>query len=88
MIETYKILTGKEGVDKGTFLFKPQYRTSGRGHDLMLYKEKCRLDVRKFFFSHRVVDEWNKLPLDVIGSETLDQFKARIDRHFLEKGKL
>ena len=54
----------------------------------MLYKEKCRLDVRKFFFSHRVVDEWNKLPLDVIASETLDQFKARIDRHFLEKSKL
>ena len=87
MIETYKILTGKEGLDKDIF-FKPPHRTLGRGHDLKLYKNKCRLDVRKFFFSHRVVDEWNKLPVDVVESETLDQFKARIDRHFLERGKL
>ena len=32
------------------------------GHDLKLYWRLCRPDVRKFFFSRRVVDNWNSLP--------------------------
>ena len=87
MIETYKILTGKEGLDSENF-FRQPYRTSGRGHNLRLYKGKCRLDLRKFFFSNRVVDEWNRLPQDVVTSENVDQFKARIDKYFLDEGRL
>ena len=27
-----------------------------------LVKEQCRLDVRKYFFSQKVINEWHKLP--------------------------
>ena len=87
MIETYKIMTGQEGVDKENF-FRHPFRTSGRGHNLKLYKGKCKLDIRKFFFSNRVVDEWNKLPQDVVASKNVNEFKARIDKHFLDEGRL
>ena len=87
MIETYKIVTGKEGLDKDTFFQQP-YRSSERGHSLKLYKGRCRLDVRKFFFSNRVVDEWNSLPENVVTSMSVDQFKERIDKHYLDKGRL
>jgi len=86
MIETYKILTGKEKLDKDLF-FKQPYRSSRRGHELKIYKGKCRLDLRKFSFSNRVVNEWNKLPKCVVGSKTVNQFKAGIDEYFRDIGK-
>src|SRR6218665_4191611 len=33
-----------------------------KGHSLKLYHKSMRLDVRKFFFSQRIVDNWNSLP--------------------------
>ena len=35
-----------------------------RGHKAALVKEQCRLDMRKYSFSQRVINEWNKLPND------------------------
>ena len=32
-----------------------------RGHSLKLLKPRCRLDIRKFLFVHRVIDIWNSL---------------------------
>ena len=31
-----------------------------------LVKEQCRLDMRKYSFSQRVINEWNKLPNDCV----------------------
>lgn len=36
-----------------------------RGHSKKLYKKNCRTNVRKYSFSQRIVDEWNKLPKKV-----------------------
>ena len=33
--------------------------------------EKCRLDMRKFFFSERVVDRWNSLDQNTIASNQI-----------------
>ncbi len=33
-----------------------------RGHTLKLEKPRARLDIRKHFFSNRVIDAWNALP--------------------------
>ena len=33
----------------------------------------------------RIVDDWNRLPSAVVGAETLNQFKARLDRHWFEE---
>ena len=49
-----------------------------------LAKEQCRLDIRKFSFSQRTVNEWNRLPADCVGASTcsVNMFKNKINIHF------
>jgi hypothetical protein len=60
MIETYKILNNIDKVQYEQIL--PLNQTTTRGHSKKLYKKNCRTNVRKYSFSQRVVDEWNKIP--------------------------
>ena len=84
MIETYKILTGKSGI-RHNGLFEIDKSERNRGHHLKLKKQRCRLDIRKYSFSHRVVDEWNKLPSVVVESESIDVFKSRLDSYMKQR---
>ena len=87
LIQTYKILTGKDKLERD-FFFKLANNTVTRGHNLKLKKSNCRLDIRKYSFSYRVVDEWNRLPSEIVNSKNLDQFKQRIDEYYKKIGKL
>ena len=80
LIEAYKILTGKERVDPNCFFMLDKKHYSTRGHELKLYTKRSRLELRKNFFSQRVVTHWNKLPESVVTAETVNTFKNRLDR--------
>ena len=73
----FKIIN-KEDIDFKVFF---EYNLqSTRGHDLKLTKENCKRDTRKYFFSMRVINNWNNLPEDVVKAPTLNCFKNRLDR--------
>jgi len=76
----HKILTGKERVDPNCFFTLDKKHYSTRGHELKLYTRRSRLELRKNFFSQRVVTHWNKLPESVVMAETVNTFKNRLDR--------
>jgi len=79
LIEAYKLLTGKENVDSGCFFQLDGSHYSTRGHQYKLQKHRSRPDVRKNFFSNRVVTERNKLPAHVVEADTVMTFKNRLD---------
>ena len=72
-----------EGLNKDMF-FRIKNDSITRGHSLALVKSHSRLDIRKYTFSQRVVNDWNKLPEECINATSVNMFKNKIDQYYLK----
>jgi hypothetical protein len=82
MIEAFKIITGiyDNEVTEGIFDLDPNTRI--RGHSKNIKKKFCKINLRKFSFTNRIVDLWNTLPQSVIDAKDVTQFEIRLDKYW------
>ena len=83
LIEVFKILNGFDLLDTNIVTLDTQCVTRSNG--LKLKGKRFQTDIAKNFFANRVVNEWNKLPSDVVHSQSINAFKNRIDKYFRER---
>jgi hypothetical protein len=82
MIETFKIIMRiyDNEVTEGIFDLDPNTRT--RGHSKKIKKKFCKINLRKFSFTNRIVHLWNTLPQSVIDARDARQFEIRFDKYW------
>nr|VZI12582.1 unnamed protein product [Spirometra erinaceieuropaei] len=80
LIQTFRILRGHDCCLVPADFFHLATTTNLRGHPLKLRVTGAKLDIRKFFFSNRVIEAWNALPTDVVMLTSVEAFKRKLDQ--------
>jgi len=76
LIEIFKIVNRKYYINPELFFQLDE--GDRRGHDQKLFKKRFRLNVRKYAFSNRVIDNWHLLPASCMNCSTINTFKKHL----------
>ena len=77
LIVAFQYLKGVYKQEGQLFTMVGSDRTRGNG--LKLRQGRFSLDIRRKFFTQRVVIHWNMLPKEVVDASSLEAFKAGLD---------
>ena len=83
MIAVYQVLHGNIDLKYDDFFDRTIARDT-RGHPWRLTKPQAVTRIRRNAFSVRVINDWNRLPPSVVGADSLNQFKSRLDSHWAQ----
>ena len=84
MITVYQIFNNRIDLNwKQFFKLSPTVGLT-RGHDLKLFKSQSNKELRRNYFSNRVIKDWNSLPYEVIHTNSLNSFKCLLDCYWTD----
>ena len=71
-----------------TIFFEIKESKITRGHNsyFTLVMKQSRLDVRKFSFSQRTINVWNKVSEECVHASSVNMFKNIIDKYLVKAG--
>lgn len=72
-IEDFKIFKGYEDID-GNIFFKLIEDIITRGHNATLVKNQCILDIRKYSFILRTVNDWKQVSHNCVNASGMNMF--------------
>ena len=78
LIAAFQYLKGAYRKD-GEGLFTRMCSDRTRANGSKLKEGRFRLDIRKKFFTMRVVKHWNRMPRGAVDARSLAVFQARLD---------
>ena len=79
MILTYRLLKGEEGIDYEKFFKLSRTPYNLRYHSMKLERTFEHLNVRRNFFSKRIIGKWNSLTEHEVSAPSTSAFKRRYD---------
>lgn len=85
LIFTWNLLRGNINLNVSHF-FAPAIERRTRGHNAKLQINHSRLNIRKYFYSQRVISHWNNLPSHCVNAPSLSSFKFGLDKYFKDNG--
>ena len=85
MVQTYKIIHKVDHVDRETFFklvdtSRPINTRLNSFHLNIQPVQVTRTDIRRNFFTNRVINTWNSLPNDVKDAANVFKFKSAYDK--------
>ena len=83
MIQIFKILNDSLRIDKNQF-FKIREGSRTRGHRNKIFKEHAIRVPRRNNLPQKSANDWNLLPEKVVNSPSVNIFKNRLDKYWLE----
>ena len=83
LIETFKYLKGFNNVSPAG-LFDRDFNERNRNNGQKLVVKRFQTTIKEHFFPIEIAQIWNRLPHDVVESDTINTFKNRLDKFWLE----
>ena len=81
LLEVFKIINRLDSIFPADFFIMENKHGKTRGHPYKISKLHSRLDIRKYSFTQRIVNDWNRLPRSAVMPASVDQFTGHIDKY-------
>ena len=78
----FKMVSGAYDTDGIPSFEKVVANSLTRGHCYKIRRPISKTALGHNRFTSRIVNDWNSLPDDVVGSPTMNTFKNRLDKYF------
>ena len=76
LVETYKLLHNEYRINPQAHFDTPLRHL--RGHDYKLHKGHVKTEVKRNFFTSRVITAWNNLSQNIVGTMSGTSFRNRL----------